>query len=166
MWTNHTLKVIGIQLSTQEKIACSKHQFENTILIPFELMFWEQTRMWHSNWCPHFPRVFLDMSTPRGERRQRKQTSTTPSRHQEDIHNLLQSPASDENTQRETDENSALAYILVAHVPVRSLSVRYHLPGDDPVTPDIWSRSEFPVGDRLWSRPPHRDFTSLRGRKK
>lgn len=127
-------------------------------------MFREQTRMWHSNWCPHFPCGFLDMPTPCGERQQRKQTSTTPQT--PEIHPQSFTVAGIRwEQQQETDSNSVPTYILVAHVPVRSLSVSHHLPGDDPITPDIWSRSEFPVGDRLRSRPTHRDFTSLRERK-
>lgn len=62
-------------------------------------------------------------------------------------------------------QTHAVTHILVAHVPVRPLSVWHHLPGDDPITPDIWSWCKLPVGNRLRCRPAHRDFTALKGTK-
>lgn len=56
-------------------------------------------------------------------------------------------------------------YVLVGHLPVRSLPIRHHFPHHNPVAPDIAGRSEFAEGDGFWSCPSDWDFPSL-GRPK
>lgn len=68
--------------------------------------------------------------------------------------------------QTHTQKHHGVTHILVTHVPVRPLSIWHHLPGNDPITPDIRSRRELPVGDCLWCCPTHWDFTTLTEEKR
>lgn len=52
-------------------------------------------------------------------------------------------------------------YILVAHVPVGSLSIGHDLPHDDAEAPDIWGRGEAVVLDGLRSGPQHHTLASV-----
>lgn len=55
-----------------------------------------------------------------------------------------------------------ISYILIAHVPVWSLSIGHDLPHDDAVAPYITGRGELPVLDGLWSGPPDGNLSTLR----
>lgn len=56
---------------------------------------------------------------------------------------------------------STLTYILIAHVPIRSLTVRHHFPHDNTVTPYITGWRELSVCNGLRSRPANGDLPSL-----
>lgn len=52
-------------------------------------------------------------------------------------------------------------YILIGHIPVRSLSKWHYFPHDNPVAPDIAGWRKLAVGDGLWSCPSNRYLPSL-----
>lgn len=52
-------------------------------------------------------------------------------------------------------------YILIGHLPVRSLSVWHHLPHDNPIAPHIACWGELPVCDCLRSRPANGNLPTL-----
>lgn len=55
-----------------------------------------------------------------------------------------------------------ISYILIAHVPVWSLSIGHDLPHDDTVAPHVTGRGELPVLDGLWRGPSDGNLPSLR----
>ena len=66
-------------------------------------------------------------------------------------------PAAVQRKQLELEDT----HVLVAHVPVRPLSVGHHLPHDDAVAPHVTGGGEFPKGDGFWCRPPDGDLPPL-----
>lgn len=54
-----------------------------------------------------------------------------------------------------------LTYILIAHVPIRTLSKWHHLPHRNAIAPHITRRGEFPEGDGLRGSPADWDFPPL-----
>lgn len=56
---------------------------------------------------------------------------------------------------------NTFTYILVAHVPVGSLSVGHDLPHDDAEAPDVRGRGEAVVLDGLGSGPQHHALPSV-----
>lgn len=59
-----------------------------------------------------------------------------------------------------------MMYLMVAHVPVWSLSKRHHLPHDNTKAPHITGRGEFPVCYGLWCCPTNGNLSSLQNKIK
>lgn len=57
---------------------------------------------------------------------------------------------------------AVLTYILIGHLPVRSLAVRQNFPQDNAVAPYVTRGGELAVGDGFWCRPSDRDLATLR----
>jgi hypothetical protein len=53
-------------------------------------------------------------------------------------------------------------YVLIGHVPVRSLSIGHDFPHDDAIAPDITGGCELPVLDCFRGCPSDRNLPSLR----
>lgn len=56
-------------------------------------------------------------------------------------------------------------YLMIAHVPIGSLSEWHHLPHDYAKTPHVTGWRKLPMRDRLWCRPTNRNFASLKKKK-
>lgn len=57
--------------------------------------------------------------------------------------------------------STVVTYVLVAHVPVGSLSVGHDLPHDDAEAPDVGGRGEAVVLDGLGCGPQHHALPSV-----
>jgi len=60
---------------------------------------------------------------------------------------------------------NSLHDLKVIPFPVRSLSIWHRLPKKYSITPNIAGRTELPVSDSFWRRPPNRNFTTLQNQR-
>lgn len=59
-----------------------------------------------------------------------------------------------------------MMHLMVAHVPVGSLTKSHHLPHDNTKTPHIACGGELPIRYGLWGCPTNGNLSSLRDKMK